>query len=145
MIIRDAREELEQYIKTREFDCSGSQWGYCHRHYATVDDANAGRVTSRTWTPTWGTHGRIVRTSLQLCIPGHETFPSPQAYAAQVNWNHSMRALMSKEPSWRTAKVRRAPEYKVGAWNDTRAIYELLVKEPPSTAVLRRAPQGEVT
>lgn len=98
MRVKDAQAELEQYIKTQEYDCPGSQWGYCHRHYSDVN----GPVTSRTWTPTWGTYDRIVRTSLQLCIAGIKTFPTPQAYAAQVNWSRAIRRALTSEPTWRT-------------------------------------------
>ena len=131
MMIRAAREELNMSIETSEYECPGAQWGVKY---------------NGEWAPGWQGLKRVVKRSRQLCILGAEnTFPSPQAYAAQVNWNAKMTLLLSKEPTWRTAKVRRAPEYKIGAWNDTRAIYELLAKEPPSTAVLQRAPQGEVT
>jgi hypothetical protein len=97
MKIGAAREELAQYIATSTYECPGGHWGYCQRHYSDVN----GPVTSRTWSPGWQGTRRTVRWSLQLCIPGAETFPSPQAYAAQINWTKSIRRLLSREPDWR--------------------------------------------
>lgn len=86
MKIGAAREELEQYIRTSVYECPGGQW--THRYGGE-------------WHPGWQGLKRTVKRSLQLCIPDVETFPSPQAYAAQINWSKTVRRLLASEPTWR--------------------------------------------
>jgi hypothetical protein len=129
MLIKAAREELEMSIETREYECVGAQWGYKY---------------DGEWITGWQGTKRIVKRSLQLCFTGTETFPSPQAYAAQANWNKSMGALLSKEPDWRTRKMPKASMPPLGAWNQTQEIYTLLKKKQPKWEGFSFMPKGEV-
>ena len=131
MLIKAAREELEMMIETREYECMGAQWSFKY---------------NGEWTPGWQGLKRVVKRSLQLCIEGAEnTFPTTQAYAAQVNWNKSLGALLAKEPDWRTRKTPHASMPPLGAWNDTQNIYALLKKKAPKWAGFSFMPKGEVS